>query len=118
MLRVWQQNLNKSLRSQLDMLGSLKPNKYDLALIQEPTIDFKNMTRTNFFFTSVYPTAHASSPEKTRSLILVNTRIVSSEWKVLPFPSSDITAIELSTPAGALRIINIYNDCDHNEALN
>ncbi|KAJ6452970.1 hypothetical protein C8R45DRAFT_847454, partial [Mycena sanguinolenta] len=116
-LRVWQQNLKKSLKAQLDMLGSLKPKKYDLALIQEPNIDFRNMSRTNLCFTSVYPTLHATSPEKSRALILVNTLIASSSWNTIPIPSSDITAIELRTPAGVLRIINIFNECDHNDSL-
>ncbi|KAJ6469849.1 hypothetical protein C8R45DRAFT_765308, partial [Mycena sanguinolenta] len=117
MLRIWQQNLNKSLKAQHDMLGSLKPKKYDLALIQEPSIDFRNMLRTNHAFTSVYLTPHATSPERTQTLILVNALILFSTWNTIPIPSSDITAVELRTPAGVLRIINIYKDCEHNDTL-
>ncbi|KAJ7198865.1 hypothetical protein GGX14DRAFT_352273, partial [Mycena pura] len=118
-LRVWQQNLNKSLQAQLDMLQSLKPHKYDLALIQEPYMDFRNKSRTNLRFTAVYPAQHDSDvdPQRSRSLILVNTHLPSSSWSIIPIPSPDITAVELRTPAGLLRIINVYNDCDHNDSL-
>ncbi|KAJ7191577.1 hypothetical protein GGX14DRAFT_341354, partial [Mycena pura] len=116
-LRVWQQNLNKSLQAQLDMLQSLKPQKYDLALIQEPYMDFRNKSRTNLRFTAVYPAQHDLHPKRSRSLILVNTHLASSSWSTIPIPSPDITAVELRTPAGLLRIINVYNDCEHNDSL-
>ncbi|KAJ7429941.1 hypothetical protein B0H11DRAFT_1766002, partial [Mycena galericulata] len=116
-LRIWQQNLNKSLQGQIDMLQSLKPKKYDLALIQEPNIDFRNKSRTNLCFTAVYPALHDTDPKASRSLILVNTHLPSSSWSVIPLPSSDITAVELRTSAHTIRIINIYNDCEHNDAL-
>lgn len=117
-LRVWQQNLNRSLHAQLEMLSSLKPHKYDIALIQEPYTDFRGESRTNSRFTSVYPTPHVGPRKReTRSLVLVNTRIPSSSWSPIPFDSPDITAIELRGEFGIIRVINIYNDCEHNDAL-
>ncbi|KAJ7146802.1 hypothetical protein C8R44DRAFT_599362, partial [Mycena epipterygia] len=115
-LRIWQQNLNRSLQGQIDMLESLKPKKYDLALIQEPTILF-GKSRTNLRFTAVYPTPHSEAPATTRSLILVNTHLPSSSWFAIPMDSSDITAIELRGPFGIIRVINIYNACEHNDVL-
>ncbi|KAJ6471212.1 hypothetical protein DFH09DRAFT_810300, partial [Mycena vulgaris] len=88
-----------------------------LALIQEPTIDFLGKSRTNLRFTPVYPTRHTDAPKATRSLILVNTHLPSSSWSVIPLDSSDMTAIELRGPFGIIRVVNIYNDCDHNDAL-
>ncbi|KAJ7143837.1 hypothetical protein C8R44DRAFT_577501, partial [Mycena epipterygia] len=116
-LRVWQQNLNKSLSAQQDMLGSLKPSKYDIALLQEPHFDFKHQSRTNLRFTSIYPTPHSTYPDRSRSLILMNTHLSSSSWSQIPLESSDMTAVELTGEFGMLRIINVYNDCDHNDAL-
>ncbi|KAJ6570536.1 hypothetical protein DFH09DRAFT_1080093 [Mycena vulgaris] len=98
-LRLWQQNLNKSLRAQLDMLQSLKPARYDIALLQEPS-------RTNVRFTAVYPTPHVQHPELSRSLILVNTLLPSSSWSQIPLDSSDFTGVELSGEFGIIQVIN------------
>ncbi|KAJ7113046.1 hypothetical protein C8R44DRAFT_586842, partial [Mycena epipterygia] len=117
MLKVWQQNLNKSLHAQHEMLQSLKPQKYDLALIQEPYLDHNNCSRTNLRFTAVYPTLHTTESARSRSLILVNTALPSNSWSPIPLPSSDLTGVELRGPSGTIRIINVYNDCDHNDAL-
>ncbi|KAJ6627684.1 hypothetical protein B0H10DRAFT_1663533, partial [Mycena sp. CBHHK59/15] len=110
-------NLNKSLIAQSDLLGSLKPNKYHLALLQEPYIDHLQQSRTNPRFISVYPTPHKKSPERSRSLILVNSHLSSSAWTQIPIDSSDMTAIELKGEFGIIRVFNLYNDCDHNSTL-
>jgi hypothetical protein len=54
-LRIWQQNLNRSLEGQLDLLQSLKDNDYDIVALQEPHIDFLGRTRANPHWTVVYP---------------------------------------------------------------
>ncbi|KAF8220720.1 hypothetical protein L208DRAFT_1538238 [Tricholoma matsutake] len=54
-LQIWQQNVNKSLLSQLDLLISLKCNKYNLCIIQEPYIDFNGRSRANRQWTMIYP---------------------------------------------------------------
>ncbi|KAJ6467339.1 hypothetical protein C8R45DRAFT_838515 [Mycena sanguinolenta] len=116
-LCVWQQNLNNSLWAQLDMLHSLKPDRYDIVLIQEPYVDFQNRSHTNLQFTAVYPTLHAARPGLLRSLILVNTNIPSHSWTQIPLNSSDLTGIELTGEFRTIRLINVYNDCDQNQAL-
>ncbi|KAJ7140151.1 hypothetical protein C8R43DRAFT_892918, partial [Mycena crocata] len=116
-LRIWQQNLNKNLNSQIHCLTAAKPEVYDLILIQEPHIDFRGVSRSNPRFASVYPTLHSRQPSSSRSLILVNTRLPSSSWTAIPIDSPGVTAIELKGEYGALRIINVYNDCNHNDAL-
>ncbi|OBZ69995.1 hypothetical protein A0H81_10500 [Grifola frondosa] len=57
-LRIWQQNLNKSLDAQLDLLHAANPDNYDLLLLQEPYLDHLNLTRANHHWTVVYPSRH------------------------------------------------------------
>jgi endonuclease/exonuclease/phosphatase family metal-dependent hydrolase len=98
-------------------MKSLKPDRYDIALIQEPYYDMNHKSRTNLCFTLVYPASHAVDPGKSHSLILVNTQLPSSSWSQIPIDSLDLTAIELRGTFGVIRVINIYNDCEHNDAL-
>ncbi|CAK5276987.1 unnamed protein product [Mycena citricolor] len=99
------------------MLNSLQPSRYNLALIQEPNINFRGVSRTNYHFTLVYPTTHSLDPKATQSLILVRTSIPSAKWTKIKIHSPDITAIELQTDQRTIRIMNIYNDCRHNKSL-
>ncbi|KAJ7836292.1 hypothetical protein B0H13DRAFT_1558133, partial [Mycena leptocephala] len=117
-LRIWGQNLNKSLDAQIDFLHSLGRNYYDIALLQEPHIDFRGVSRAGRAWVSVYPPTHSSDQKATRSAILMNAHLPSSMWKPVPIGSPDVTAVELTGVFGTIRIINIYNDCNHNEALN
>ena len=52
-----------------------------------------------------------------RSIILVNTNLLTNAWKQIDFQHLDITAIEIKGPFGTLRIINAYNNCKNNTAL-
>ncbi|KAJ7158435.1 hypothetical protein C8R46DRAFT_834196, partial [Mycena filopes] len=84
----------------------------------EPCCDFRGLSRVNRDWVSVYPPSHAKNQQATRSMIMVNKRLPSSTWKIVPIPSPLITAIDIFGPAfGTIRIINIYNDRDHNEAI-
>ena len=116
-LTIRQQNTNKSLTSQLDLLESLKRNEYDICAIQEPYIDFNGKSRANRQWMTVYPNTHHSHPDSTRSLLLINTNLLTDSWKQINFQHPDITAIELKGPFGTIRIINVYNDCNNNNAL-
>jgi endonuclease/exonuclease/phosphatase family metal-dependent hydrolase len=116
-LRIWGQNLNKSLIAQNAFYHSLDANIYDLALLQEPHLDFRGLSRVKRSYTSVYPPAHATQNATTRSTIWVNTSIPSSRWQTIPMLSPDITAIDLYGDFGTLRVVNLYIDCEHNEAL-
>ena len=66
---------------------------------------------------TVYPNTHHSHPDSTRSLLLINTNLLTDSWKQINFQHPDITAIELKGPFGTIRIINVYNDCNNNNAL-
>ena len=116
-LQIRQQNVNKSLLSQLDLLGSLRRDEYDICAVQEPYIDFNGKSRANRQWITVYPSTHGTHPQSSRSLILINTNILTDSWKQITFQHPDITAIELTGASGTLRIINIYNDCENNGAL-
>ena len=116
-LTIRQQNTNKSLISQLDLLESLKRDDYDICAIQEPYVDFNRKSRANRQWATIYPSTHHSHPDSTRSLLLVNTNILTDSWKQINIQHPDITAIELKGPFGTIRIINIYNNCNNNSAL-
>ena len=107
-IQMHQQNVNKSLISQLDLLQSLRRDDYDICLIQEPFIDFRGKMRANCQWITVYPNTHQDHPDKTRSAILVNTNLLTDTWKQLPFQHPDITAIEITGSFGTLRIITNY----------
>ena len=50
-LQIWQQNINKSLEGQLDLLQSLKENNYDIVAIQKPHIDVHRLTCIGWSYT-------------------------------------------------------------------
>jgi len=110
-LRIWQQNLNKSQEAQADLINNIQ--EYDLVVIQEPYIDHLNRTRATSRWRVLYPSRHFhdNSPH-TRSVILVNTSLLSENWTQLEIHSADVTAIQLQTEIGEVRIFNIYNPGD------
>jgi hypothetical protein len=117
-MKIWQQNINKSLTAQLDMLESIKKD-YDLVLVEEPYVDFRGLSRTNPYYSIIYPPRHRDTftTKSTRSIIMVNNKLQSNAWAPILIDSSDITAVEVTTASGIIRIINIYNDCNHNDSL-
>ncbi|KIK33330.1 hypothetical protein CY34DRAFT_34325, partial [Suillus luteus UH-Slu-Lm8-n1] len=57
------------------------------------------------------PTQHYTHPEqKNHAIMLVSTSLNTNDWKQLPFPSSDVVVIQLSSPFRKCTIFNIYND--------
>ena len=70
-VRIWQQNVRKSLVAIHALLNGLK-DEYDLVCIQEPHFDFRGITRAMGVWTVVYPSNHAEGQEGvTRLLILI-----------------------------------------------
>jgi hypothetical protein len=92
---------------------------YDLILVQEPYIDFNAVTRANTHYTTVYPLRHRDvhPGTLTRAVILVNKRLNTNNWAAIPIDCPDLTAVELKTDTGIIRIFNIYNSCLHNDTL-
>jgi len=71
-VKIRQQNVNKLLTAQSDLLYWLNPTEYDMAALQEPYLDHNhNLQATSHWFT-IYPREHYIRLEKTRSLFLVN----------------------------------------------
>src|ERR1700733_8573567 len=101
-IQIRQQNVNKSLISQLDLLVSLKCNVYDITAIREPYINFNGKSQANRQWITVYPNTHNEHPQATRAVILVNTNISTDAWKQIPFQHPDITAIEITGEFGML----------------
>lgn len=116
---IWQQNTNKSLLSQLDLLESLKWDNYNICAIQEPYIDFKGSSRANWQWTTIYPSTHQTHPDSMRLLILINTNILTDSWKQLNIQHPDITGFTAIEIQGhfSIHIINIYNNCNNNHSL-
>ena len=116
-VRFWQQNLNKSLITQLDLLNQVDPKNTDFIFIQEPHIDFLNLTRANHHWTVVYPSPHHDTPVKTRSITLVSRTMSKNNWHQVPVPCSDVMAVKLTSAVGPVTFYNIYNACDNSDTL-
>jgi exonuclease III len=111
-LKIWQQNVNKSPTCQHDIISNknLVNKEISMIALQEPAINFLNLTIAAKDWTVMYPTTHNSSPDKTRSVILVRAALASDSWTQLDIPTGDVTAMQLKGPWGKITIFNIYND--------
>ncbi|KIK38820.1 hypothetical protein CY34DRAFT_90315 [Suillus luteus UH-Slu-Lm8-n1] len=49
--------------------------------------------------------------------MLISTSLDTNLWKHIPFPSSDVTLLQLSGPYSKCTIVNIYNDCHSQSTL-
>ena len=117
-LRIWQQNINKSLEAQLDLLHSQSPAQYDIIAIQEPYIDFLGNSHANPYWYSIYPPNHIDNPKATRSLLLISKQLMTTNaWTQIPVKSANITAICINCDIGPIDIYNIYNNGTHSDDL-
>ena len=107
-LSILQQNINKSLISQLDFLVAARKTAFDICAIQEPYIDFRGKSRANHTWTTVYPSTHSTALDALRSLLLVNTDLDPNGWQQINIPHLDITAIEVKARDYTLRIFKLY----------
>jgi hypothetical protein len=116
-LRIWQQNLNKSFFAQSHLLHSIRPDTYDILVIQEPYLDRLGNTRDNSQWRVHYPDQHETARQKTRSVILINKSIPTGSWSPIRIDSNDITGILVKGQDFDIAIYNIYNDCTHSENI-
>lgn len=66
----------------------------------------------------LYPSTHFIKPKpKTRAVTLISTSLDTNAWKQIPFPSPDVIIAQPTGTYGTCAIINIYNDCKHNETI-
>jgi len=119
-INIWQQNVNKLPTCQHDLLSSdkLMSMNIDIVAIQEPAMINKNHLIASKEWISVYPTMHATNPEKTRLLTLIRAQISTDSWNQLDFLSSNVTVVQLSGAWGKLTIFNIYNEGECNNTIN
>ena len=76
LIRIWQQNVNKSLDVQLDILHSASPEEYDLLAIQEPYLNHLHNTRATLGWRVIYPVVPDTDRSgRVRSVLLVSARI-------------------------------------------
>ena len=116
-LRVSQQNLNKSLTAQLHLLNTVKPDDWDVLMIQEPWMAF-NGTRATPHWRVLYPKIYFEDKSKPlRSIILVNARIPTNNYEQLQFNMADVTGLNIKTENGKVDLINVYNDCNNDDAI-
>ncbi|KAJ3845296.1 hypothetical protein F5878DRAFT_523966, partial [Lentinula raphanica] len=92
-----------------DLLHS-EASEADIIAIQEPYIDFLGRTRALRHLHVIYPPHHRDQWEEvtTRSIILVNSRLLTDSWTALNVDHPDVTAIQLIGDYGTLRLFNIY----------
>ena len=74
-LRIRQQNTNKSLIAQTDMLHRMVPKLFDIIGIQEPYLDHFHNTCTSQHWYTVYPREHFVNLGKTKLVILMNKAV-------------------------------------------
>ncbi|KAJ6586355.1 hypothetical protein DFH09DRAFT_840309, partial [Mycena vulgaris] len=116
-MTIWQQNLDKGLNNQHELLQAMGKGRYHFAALQEPYINFNSKTRANPWWTAVYPTEHGMPGKSTRAVTLVSRTLPTNSWSQIHIPSVDVVAIEFRGTFGTIRLINIYNDGDHDENL-
>lgn len=114
-LRICQQNLRKSPTAHSAFTSSV--GKYDIVCLQEPYIDHLGNSRSPLGWTPVYPTHHHDFSQRTRAITFISPNIRSDCWSQLDLANPDITAIQISSAAGELVLINVYNDQTHNRSL-
>jgi hypothetical protein len=109
-------NVNKSNESQTDFLiNRINPDNYDLVMIQN--FDYKE-SRASSKWVAIYPLKHIDNLLRTRSMILVNTKLSSNSWVALAVDCPDITRIQITGEWGTIQIFNIYNDQAHSRNMN
>ena len=117
-LRIWQQNLNKSDKAQFDLINALLHKEWDVLLLQEPYINSFGNTKATSRWHILYPSFHLTDSSTCRSVILVNSVLDTNAWAQVPLEgTNDLTVIQFRLPWGHLAILNVYNDCNHQNTL-
>jgi hypothetical protein len=116
-LRVWQQNLNKSLTAQQHLLNTASPRDWDVLMLQKPWFG-KTVTRATHAWRVLYPDIYyENKTTNLRSIILVSTNLSTDQYEQVQFRSADVTGLRIVTEAGPITLLNVYNDCNHNAAI-
>ena len=117
-LRIWQQNLNKSITAQEDLLHHALPTNYDILALQEPYIDTLKNTRATQHWRVHYPTVRdRDTSGRTRATLLINNQLSTGSWAPLTVPHPDVAAITIKTGGAQLHLLNLYVDGEHDTAI-
>src|SRR5882724_5315810 len=116
-LLIHQQNMNKSLVAQGDLLNQLNPDNCNIAAIQEPYLDANHNSHAMHHWYTIYPKEHYITPARTRSIILVNKRIATDAWVQVDLGSPDVTTVSIKMGRGRVLLINLYNDNKQQQGL-
>ncbi|KAJ6512613.1 hypothetical protein C8R45DRAFT_765058, partial [Mycena sanguinolenta] len=116
-MRVWQQNLDRGLENQHELINVLLRDYFHFVAVQEPYMGPGAWTRADAQWRVVYPTVHGKEGVRSRAVTLVNASLPTDSWTQMPIDSPDMVAVEFRGDFGTLRIVNIYNDGDHDELL-
>ncbi|KAH9988496.1 hypothetical protein BJV77DRAFT_949499 [Russula vinacea] len=118
-LKIWQQNVNKSWTCQHDLIssGRLAYEGIDIVALREPKINKFGGAVTAREWTVVYPSTHALDPTKTHSIILIRADIITDNWLQIDINSGDITVVWLRGRWGEIDIYNTYINCIHDQGL-
>ena len=101
------------------MISSAKliEHNIDIVALQEPAISNLAVTIASKDWRVIYPSTHTKSPSKTRSVMLIHTDILTNNWSQTDLESGDVTVITITGEWGALTVLNIYNDCEHDHTV-
>ena len=117
-LRIWQQNLNKSLVAQQDLLHRAFPTDYDILALQEQCVDSVKNTRANRHWRVHYPTVRdRDTSGRLRAAILINNKLSTEAWSPLEVPHPDVAAITIKSGGARLHLINLYVDGKYDTAI-
>ncbi|KAJ6468904.1 Endonuclease/exonuclease/phosphatase [Mycena sanguinolenta] len=116
-MRIWQQNLDRGLENQHELIDVLRNEGCLLVVLQEPYVGPGAWTRADAQWRVVYPTPHREREVRTRAVSLVNVSLPTDSWSQMQINSLDMVAIEFRGEFGTLRVMNIYNNGNHDESL-
>lgn len=105
-IAIQQKNVNKSSTCQHNLIlsAALARQNIDIVALQEPAINKFGTTIMARDWIPVYPTTHGGDPHKLHYLFLINSNILTENWKQVDFPSGDITIIHIKGEWGSALI--------------
>ena len=118
LLRIWQQNINKSAIGQQDLLSKATPTDFDIIALQEPALDHLSLTRGNAHWRAVYPSVRdPDTAGRLRSVLFINKKLSTNAWSPITISHPDVTAITIKSEAATVHIFNLYVDGDTDTAI-
>ncbi|KIK78061.1 hypothetical protein PAXRUDRAFT_49053, partial [Paxillus rubicundulus Ve08.2h10] len=91
---------------------------WDILAIQEPHIMTNGNMDSSSSFIVLFPSTCYNMPTPLlHSVLLISKSLDSNSWQQLPFPSPDVTVVQLQGPFGRCTIFNVYNDCKHHDTV-